>query len=94
MDEAREGAPVPRTRTDSRQLPKKKKMEEIQPGIYLATAEEWQADQVGWHDSDGMKQIDFSEYPVWVVVPESCLALGYDSEDEARAYMEEMIESG
>ena len=68
-------------------------MDEIQPGIYLATAEEWKADQATWHESDGMKQIDFSEYPVWVVVPESGLAFGYESEEEARGYMEEMIES-
>jgi hypothetical protein len=59
-------------------------MKEIQPGIYLATAADWIADQATWHESDKLKNFDFSsgeEY--FLVCPDAACAQGYNTEEEA-----------
>ena len=68
-------------------------MREIQPGVWLATSADWIADQATWHESDKLKNFDFSsgeEY--FLVCPDAACAQGYDSEDEAIEAVAEMLD--
>lgn len=55
----------------------------VLPGVYLAQASAFQAEQKHWADNDGFKNHDFSTAPFWLIQPESSCALGCDSLEEA-----------
>jgi hypothetical protein len=68
-------------------------MREIQPGIWLATSADWIEDQKSWHESDKLKNFDFSSgEEFFLVCPDAACAQGYDSENEAIEAVADMLD--
>lgn len=41
-------------------------MIELRPGVYLASADTWQAEQASWSEFDQSKAFDFDRAPYWI----------------------------